>query len=107
MNNRIITIKESKSGEVLASAEKDNGVVFLEGAWYFEPAAVNQDHLTVTRRTYICPYKGVCYWIDLNMAEHQARDVAWTYFEVKPGYEFIQDRIAFYAGRRRDTFDEG
>lgn len=107
MNNRIITIKDSKSGEILASAEKDNGVFFFEGAWYFEVAVVREDLLAVTKRTYVCPYKGICYWIDLSSPEHPARDVAWTYFEVKPGYEFIKDKIAFYAGRRRDTFDEG
>lgn len=106
MSERIITIRDIKTGQVLASAEKGNGVRLFEGAWYFEPGSVDMTHLVVTERTYICSYKGICYWIDLAAPEHKARDVAFTYFEVNPGYEFVKDRIAFYAGRHAATMEE-
>jgi uncharacterized protein (DUF427 family) len=105
INNHTITIKETQNETVLASAAKV-AARFFEGSWYFDWEAVDMNHLLVTDRIYICPYKGRCYWIDLQTAELKAQNVAWTYFEVKPGYEFIKDKIGFYSGRRAATFEE-
>ncbi|MCI0575769.1 MAG: DUF427 domain-containing protein [Chloroflexi bacterium] len=106
MSKQVVTIRDVVSGESLASAEKQVGVRLFEGAWYFDPAAVNLEHLVVTDRTYICPYKGTCYWIDLEAPGHQAQNVAFTYFQVHEGYEFIKDKIAFYAGQHEATVEE-
>jgi uncharacterized protein (DUF427 family) len=103
MDERIITIKDRKNDAVLASGKVGEAVRLFEGTWYFAPEVVDMTHLVVTERTYICPYKGTCYWIDLNSPEHQAQNVAFTYFQVKPGYEFVQGKIGFYAGRREAT----
>jgi len=32
--------------------------------------------------------------------------VAFTYFDVSLGYEFIQNKIGFYAGKREATIQE-
>lgn len=106
MNQEIITIKASHYEQGLASGVAGEHVQLFEGAWYFARDRVDMTHLIVTDRTYICPYKGVCYWIDLDMGDRQAQNVAFTYFDVNPGYEFIQDKIAFYAGRREATYEE-
>lgn len=103
MKERTIIIKERDTETVLASGQVNDDVCLFEGAWYFSPEVVDMEHLTVTDRTYICPYKGTCYWIDLNGPVHQARNVAFTYFEVNPGYEFVKNRIGFYAGSREAT----
>ncbi len=95
-----LTIKERETGAVIASGHQNETVRLLEGNWYFEPEAVNMEHLRVTNRVYTCPYKGKCYWIDFQAPGVKATNIAWTYFETKPGYEFIKDRIAFYV---RDT----
>jgi len=106
MSKDTVTIKNRFTGEVLASAEKTNGVSLFEGAWYFTPDKVNMTHLIVTERTYTCPYKGVCYWIDLKTPEQQAKDVAFVYFKTNPGYEFVKNQIGFYAGTRGATVEE-
>lgn len=103
MTERTITIKENKMGSTLASGKVGEAVRLFEGAWYFVPEAVDATHLVVTDRTYICPYKGTCYWIDLITPDYQAQNVAFTYFKVNSGYEFVKDQIGFYAGRREAT----
>jgi uncharacterized protein (DUF427 family) len=96
-----LVIKEKGTQAVIAEGSpSDNSARVFEGNWYFDPANVKMDHLKVTNRTYTCPYKGVCFWIDLESPEVSARNVAWVYNTPKPGYEMIKDQIAFYA---RDT----
>lgn len=94
------TVKERTMNSVIASAEEGSGVTFFEGNWYFSPDNVDMTYLRVTERIYTCPYKGRCYWIDLESPDQRVQNVAWTYFDVKPGYEWIQGQIAFYS---RDT----
>lgn len=94
-----LTLKARQTGIVLASGGAD-AVQPFEGNLYFAPEAVNLELLRVTERTYTCPYKGVCYWIDLDAPGALARNVAWVYRAPKPGYEFIRDQIGFYG---RDT----
>lgn len=102
-----VTIKNRFSGEILASAERSNGVRLFEGAWYFNPEHVDMTHLIITKRTYTCSYKGICYWIDLKTPEGQIEeDVAFVYFDVNPGYEFVKDQIAFYSGKKEATIEE-
>ena len=96
-----LVIKEKNSDAVIASGSpSDNSARIFEGNWYFEPKAVDMTHLVVTERTYTCPYKGVCFWIDLEAPGLSAKNVAWVYNTPKPGFEMIKDQIAFYA---RDT----
>jgi uncharacterized protein (DUF427 family) len=106
MSSDCITIRDRQTEIVLASAKINQGTQLFEGAWYFDRDTVDMTHLVVTNRTYICPYKGVCYWIDLDAPDHKGQNVAFTYFDVKPGYEFIQDKIAFFAGSREHTVEK-
>src|SRR3954463_13148751 len=95
-----VTIREKSSGAVLASGDP----LPYEGNLYFDPASVTADQLTVTPRTYTCPYKGVCHWVDFTPEGGAAvKDVAWIYAEPKPGHEAIKGRYAFYAGSRGPT----
>jgi uncharacterized protein (DUF427 family) len=102
-----IIIRESKSGTVLAQGEEGAEVAGYEGNLYFAPGAVNQEALRVTERTYTCPYKGTCNWVDYVGAEGSTvPDVAWIYPRVKPGHEVIEGRYGFYAGGRGATRQE-
>jgi uncharacterized protein (DUF427 family) len=93
-----LTIKERTTGNVIASGAENETVRVFEGNWYFKPEAVNMENLRVTERTYTCPYKGICYWIDIETPDGQrAQNVGWVYRHPKPGYEFIKDEIGFYA----------
>ncbi len=96
-------IKDRNSGEVVASGVLDETVVLLEGSWYFAPEAVNFDYLRVTERSYNCPYKGVCHWIDLNTPRTRAQNVAWVYDNPKPGYQAIRGYIGFGSEKTQGT----
>lgn len=94
-------IRQKGSDRVLAKGDvADETARLFEGNWYFKPSAVDMTYLVVTERTYTCPYKGTCFWIDLNAPDHKAQNIAWVYNNPKPGYEMIKDEIGFYS---RDT----
>ena len=59
-----IVIREKDSGTPLAEAEPGADVLPYEGNLYFDPGAVHQEVLRVTERTYTCPMKGTCHWVD-------------------------------------------
>ena len=59
-----VTIREKDSGGVLAQGAHPDDVIKYEGNWYFRPEAVARGALRVTERTYTCPHKGVCFWVD-------------------------------------------
>jgi uncharacterized protein (DUF427 family) len=102
-----VIIRETGSGTVLAQGEQGAEVIGYEGNLYFAPDAVNQAALRVTERTYTCPYKGTCNWVDyVGEDQRVVRDVAWTYPKPKPGHEVIQGRFGFYAGSRGSTRQE-
>src|SRR5688572_8604205 len=94
------TVKDKHDGAVLAQGEMPQGVFELEGNLYFAPEHVKMERLVVTERTYTCPYKGICYWIDLQSPNIYAQNVGWVYQNPKAGWELIKDRIGMYA---RDT----
>ncbi len=103
-----ITIVEKGTGASLASGENGKEIVPYEGNLYFDPNAVSREVLKVTERTYTCPYKGTCHWVDFIGADGRTvRDVAWVYSDPKPGHEVIKDRYGFYSGSRGPTRQEG
>ena len=102
-----LVIKERANGVIIAQGSESDSVRIFEGAWYFPPESVKMEHLKISERTYTCPYKGMCYWIDLEMPDgRMARNVAWVYREPKPDYEFIQGQIGFYARATAGTMPE-
>jgi uncharacterized protein (DUF427 family) len=102
-----VVISEKASGTCLAQGEEGKDVLPYEGNLYFDPSAVNRPALRVTERTYTCPYKGTCHWVDHVRPDGQTvRDVAWVYADPKPGHEAIKGRYGFYAGSRGATRQE-
>ncbi len=92
-----LKIREQKTHAIVASGEPGEDARIFEGYWYFDPESVNMEHLRVTERTYTCPYKGTCFWIDFESPEGTAHDVAWVYREPKEPFAFIKDKIGFYS----------
>jgi uncharacterized protein (DUF427 family) len=102
-----VTIREKESSTCLAEADVGPSLTQYEGNWYFDPANVKVDSLRVTERTYTCPQKGTCNWIDyVGPDGRTVKDVAWVYPHVKSGHEVIQGRYGFYAGTRGATTEE-
>ncbi len=102
MSKRQIIVEDYSQNEI-AKGVVDEDVQLFEGAWYFDETAVNFANLILTERIYICPYKGKCHWIDLQTENGRIENIGFTYYQVNPGYEFIQNKIAFYAGNREAT----
>lgn len=104
-----IVIREKSSGSVLAEAESPGeGVVTYEGNLYFAHDAVKSGFLRKTDRTYTCPYKGTCDWVDYVGSDGTTvKGVAWVYENPKPGHEVIKGRYGFYAGSRGPTAQDG
>jgi uncharacterized protein (DUF427 family) len=101
-----ITIREQASSATLAEADEGPSLAKYEGHWYFDPAAVRTDVLRVTDRTYTCPYKGTCNWVDyVGPDGRTVKDVAWVYPDPRAGHEVIRGRYGFYAGRRGGTVE--
>ncbi len=99
-----VTIREKTSGTPIAQGESGTEVITYEGNLYFLPSAVDRSSLTVTERTYTCPHKGTCHYVDFAGPDGKtAKDVAWVYADPKPGHEAIKDRYGFYAGSRGAT----
>jgi uncharacterized protein (DUF427 family) len=95
-----ITVRDVTRGEIVAQGEQDQDAILLEGSFYFEPDQVKQDHLIITVRTYTCPYKGTCQWIDLDSPDGIIQNVGWVYTRPSPKYEYIREKIAFAFGMR-------
>ncbi|MEZ4668952.1 MAG: DUF427 domain-containing protein [Anaerolineae bacterium] len=102
-----LVIKERSNKTIIAAGSEGEKVQVFDGNWYFSPELVDMENLRITERTYTCPYKGVCYWIDLKSGdETKAQNVGWVYRNPKPGYEFIKDQIAFYSRPTTGTVAE-
>jgi uncharacterized protein (DUF427 family) len=102
-----VTIRERESGTSLANADEGPMLAKYEGNWYFDPSAVQTGVLRISERTYTCPYKGTCNWVDFVGSDGRTvHDVAWLYPKVKPGHELIQGRYGFYSGSRNATQEE-
>ena len=102
-----ITIREKDSGTILARGAIGAEVVKYEGNLYFVPEAVERDRLRITDRTYTCPIKGTCNWVDyVGPDGSEVRNVAWVYPATKPGHELIAGRYGFYPGNRGATRQE-
>ena len=103
-----IAILEKESDHVLARGETGDHVVRYEGNWYFDPSQVDTSLLVVTDRTYTCPIKGVCNWVDFVAPDgRKVQDVGWFYPTTKPGHESIAGKFGFYAGNRNGTKQDG
>jgi uncharacterized protein (DUF427 family) len=103
-----VAIRERESDAVLARGERGAEVIEYEGNLYFDPAAVDANALLVTDRTYTCPYKGTCNWVDFVGPDGRTvPDVAWVYPETRAGHEAIRGRYGFYSGNRKSTYQQG
>jgi len=67
--------------------------------FYLPPADVRREHLEPSSRRTICEWKGAAHYWSVRVGDSLIRDVAWSYPDPYPGYEFIVDHLSFYAGR--------
>ena len=95
-----ITVRDLTRDTIIAQGEEHADVLLLEGSYYFAPEQVDTEHLILTQRAYVCPYKGRCLYLDLHGPDGIIRDVGWIYTQPSPDYDYIRDKIAFAFGMR-------
>ncbi len=98
--SKAMCVIRKKDGAVLLRAEDPSQYYRLGEYWYFDPSLIDPATIDITDRTYICPLKGTCQWIDLQTDHGYVADAAWIYKEPKPGYEPIRGRYGFYPDHR-------
>jgi len=54
-----------------------------------------------------CEWKGRASYYDVVVGQARAERAAWTYRHPSPGYEAIQDHVAFYPGRVDACYVDG
>jgi len=85
-----------KSDRAVLLRARPEQVQRLEGNWYFHPDTIDPARFEVSSRTYTCPKKGVCNWVDLKTDKSYINDVAWVYPSALPGFEHIAGWYGFY-----------
>lgn len=81
---------------VLASGIDGDAVIFNEGGYYFRPDAVNFDVLQQAQRDDSCTLQGKARWFDVVInGDTLYENVGWRFYELKVGFEMLQDRIGF------------
>lgn len=89
-------IVRKADGQVLVRAQEPGLIQALENNRYFNPDCIDTSRFQVSDRTYVCPYKGTCYWVDLKTEDGFINDVAWVYPDPQPGFHKIAGWFGFY-----------
>lgn len=92
-------IINKKDGTIIARAPVED-IVHLEGNYYFNSEVAEPEYMEISDRTYNCPRKGICNWIDMKTDTGYLNDIAWVYPETRPGFENIAGRIGFYGNHK-------
>jgi uncharacterized protein (DUF427 family) len=75
-------MKATWNGKTIAEAPRKD-LIYIEGNWYFPPAAVKQEFLKKSSTPYTCPWKGVCQYFNVGEGDNWSQDNAWSYPEPK------------------------
>lgn len=83
-----------------------NGVVIAqsdqfettEGHIYFPVDAVKNEYLVESDTTTVCPWKGTCRYLTVDVNGKRNADAAWYYSDPEPAASSIKDHIAFWRG---------
>jgi len=90
-------VVHATTGHVLARGHGSQEVRNKDGSWYFHPDSVDAAALVISDRTYTCPRRGICYWVDLRTPKGYVNDVAWVYPRASGGYEDVAGWFGFYT----------
>jgi uncharacterized protein (DUF427 family) len=79
----------------------------LPTRYYIPVMDVRMDLLEEGSRTTHCAYKGTAPHYSVRIGDHAAENIAWRYPFPNPGYEPIQNLLAFYQERIDDFYVDG
>jgi uncharacterized protein (DUF427 family) len=97
------------NGKVIADTRRARRVLETSHppVYYIPAADVRMEYLTETGRRTWCEWKGQAGYYSLSVAGKQAKNAAWYYPNPAPGYEAIQDHVAFYPGKMDACYVDG
>ncbi len=89
------------NGIVIADTHRARRVLETAGApvYYLPPEELQMQYLSLTGRRTFCEWKGWASYYDLEVNGTRSLMAAWAYLQPTPGYEGIQDYVAFYASK--------
>lgn len=88
---------------IIAEADKDD-LIYIEGNWYFPPAAVKKEYLRKSPTPYTCPWKGECQYFDVGQNDDYSKDSAWSYPDPLPGaLDIVKKDFSNYVAFWRDV----
>lgn len=96
-------------GEVIAETRRPV-VVFETGLpprYYIPKMDVRMDLLQEGSRTTHCAYKGTAPHVSFSVSGNLVQNIAWHYPFPNPGYEQLQNLVAFYQERIDDFYVDG
>jgi uncharacterized protein (DUF427 family) len=67
----------------------------VEGNVYFPPASIDRSIVLDSEKTYVCPWKGLALYYDLNVDGRRLKNVAWYYPDPKDAAAPIRDHVVF------------
>ncbi len=65
--------------------------------YYLPQEDIRMEYLTRSSKTSFCEWKGQAVYYNLNVDGQKEAHAAWAYPDPSPGFEVIQDHLAFYA----------
>lgn len=83
------------NGKVIAESDATEEV---EGNHYFPPDSIQQEYLSPSGTTTVCPWKGTAHYYTLRVDGEENPDAAWYYPDPKEAAIRIKDYIAFWRG---------
>lgn len=90
-------------GQVIAEALKE-GLIYIEGNWYFPLDRVRQEFLRKSDTPYTCPWKGECQYFDVGQGDDWSKDSAWSYPQPKPSaIDIVKKDFSNYVAFWRDV----
>jgi len=97
------------NGEVIAETRRALRVLETSHppVYYIPPEDVRSDALAPSRHSTFCEFKGAARYYTVRVGDKTALDAAWYYPKPSPGYEALQNAIAFYPGRMDACFVDG
>jgi uncharacterized protein (DUF427 family) len=97
------------SGVVIAETRRAKRVLETSHppVYYIPPEDIRMEYLTPTDRTTWCEWKGQAAYYTVSVGDRQAANAGWFYPKPVPGYDAIQDHVAFYPSRMDACYVDG
>ena len=102
-------VKVVFNDEVIADTRRAKRVLETSHppVYYIPPEDIRMEYLIATSRRTWCEWKGQASYYSLSVGDRYVENAAWFYTSPAPGYEAIQEHVAFYPGNVDACFVDG